>query len=83
MLSIRIFLQNNKLKIRGLNEGKLKDFLDTAKDVDAYDLAENGIESKATFAVEIIYNSVENGNKKFCGWDIPQYIKDGLLWIRK
>ena len=77
------FLQNNKLKIRGLYEGKLKDFLDTTKDVDAYELAENGIESKATFAVEIIYNSTKVGNKEFCGWNIPQYIKDGLLWIRK
>ena len=77
------FLQNNKLKIRGLDEGKLKDFLDTTKDVDAYELAENGIESKATFAVEIIYNSKKVGNKEFCGWNIPQYIKDGLLWIRK
>ena len=77
------FLQNNKSKIRGLNEGKLNDFLDTTKDVDAYELAENGIESKATFAVEIIYNSEGNGKKEFCGWNIPQYIKDGLLWIRK
>lgn len=77
------FLQNNKSKIRGLDEGKLNDFLDTTKDVDAYDLAENGIESKATFAVEIIYNSTKDGNKEFCGWNIPQYIKDGLLWIRK
>ena len=77
------FLQNNKSKIRGLNEGKFNDFLDTTKDVDAYELAENGIESKATFAVEIIYNSKKDGNKEFCGWNIPQYIKDGLLWIRK
>lgn len=77
------FLQNNKSKIRGLDEGELKDFLDTTKDVDAYDLAENGIESKATFAVEIIYNSKKDGNKEFCGWNIPKYIKDGLLWIRK
>ena len=77
------FLQNNKTKIRGLDEEKLSDFLDTTKNIGAYDLAENGIESKATFAVEIIYNSEKNGDKEFCGWDIPKYIKDGLLWIRK
>ena len=77
------FLQNNKLKIRGLDEGKLNDFLDPTKETNVYDLAENGIESKATFAIDIIYNSEENGNKEFCGWNIPQYIKDGLLWIRK
>lgn len=43
------FLQNNKDTIRGLDEGKLKDYLDTAKEFDEYDLAEAGIESKATF----------------------------------
>lgn len=77
------FLQNNKDTIRGLDEGKLKDYLDTAKEFDEYDLAEAGIESKATFAVEIIFNSVKKGDNEFCGWNIPQYIKDGLLWIRK
>lgn len=77
------FLQDNKDTIRGLDEGKLKDFLDTAKEFDEYDLAEAGIESKATFAVEIIFNSVKKGDKEFCGWNIPQYIKNGLLWIRK
>ena len=77
------FLQDNKDTIRGLDEGKLKDFLDTAKEFDEYDLAEAGIESKATFAVEIIFNSVKKGDNEFCGWNIPQYIKDGLLWIRK
>ena len=66
-----------------MDEGKLNDFLDPTKETNVYDLAENGIESKATFAIDIIYNSEENGNKEFCGWNIPQYIKDGLLWIRK
>lgn len=75
------FLQENKDRIWGLKKNKLKAYLNSQ--ISAYDLAENGIESKATFAVEIIYNSEENGNKEFCGWNIPQYIKDGLLWIRK
>ncbi len=75
------FLQENKDRIWGLKKNKLKAYLNSQ--ISAYDLAENGIESKATFAVEIIYNSEENGNKEFCGWKIPQYIKDGLLWIRK
>lgn len=75
------FLQENKDRIWGLKKNKLKAYLNSQ--ISVYDLAENGIESKATFAVEIIYNSEENGNKEFCGWNIPQYIKDGLLWIRK
>lgn len=75
------FLLENKDRIWGLKKNKLKAYLNSQ--ISAYDLAENGIESKATFAVEIIYNSEENGNNEFCGWNIPQYIKDGLLWIRK
>lgn len=77
------FLEEKKSKIQGLNESVLADFLDAEKDTDAYDLAENGILSKATFAVEIIYNSKNEDNTTFSGWKIPQYIKEGLLWIRK
>ena len=77
----RNFLLNNKSNIIGLDTKGLDDFLDG--DNDAYDLAESGIGSKATFAVEIIYNSKQEGSCEFCGWNIPQYIKDGLLWIRK
>lgn len=77
------FLEEKKSKIQGLNESVLADFLDGEKDTDAYDLAEKGILSKATFAVEIIYNSKNEDNTTFSGWTIPQYIKEGLLWIRK
>lgn len=77
------FLQANKDTIFGLKTNVLKDFLDTVDATDAYDLAERGIESKATLAVEIIYNSKKKEGLEFCGWNIPQYIKDGLLWIRK
>ena len=75
------FLQENKDRIWGLKKSKLKAYLNSQ--ISAYELAENGIESKATFAVEIIYNSKTDGIKEFNGWNIPQYIKDGLLWIRK
>lgn len=79
----RSFLQNNKSKLFGLNANHLTKFLNKTSGFDAYKLAENGVESKATFAVEIIFNSKQEDNKDFCGWNIPQYIKEGLLWIRK
>lgn len=77
------FLSKNKDSIVGLDKNKLSKFLDPTQTSDAYELAETGIESKATFAVEIIYNSQKNEGKDFCGWNIPKYIKEGLLWIRK
>lgn len=55
---------------------------------DSYKVAEK-VESKAVFAFEILLNSEEKiidekGTKDpFGGWDIPTYIKEGLLWLRK
>ena len=78
------FISENREKIIGLKPKKVEAFLGEGdKVMDAYALAEDGIESKATFAVEIIYLSKKEDNKDFCGWSIPKYIKEGLLWIRK
>lgn len=78
------FISENKKKIIGLKPKKVEAFLGEGdKAMDAYTLAEDGIESKATFAVEIIYLSMKKDDKDFCGWSIPQYIKEGLLWMRK
>lgn len=78
------FIRENKDKINGLNPKKVEAFLGEGdKAIDAYTLAEDGIESKATFAVEIIYLSKKEDDKDFCGWSIPKYIKEGLLWLRK
>ena len=78
------FICENKEKIIGLNPKKVDVFLGDGEHAkDAYTLAEDGIESKATFAVEIIYLSKKEDNKDFCGWRIPKYIKEGLLWLRK
>lgn len=78
------FIRENKAKIIGLNPKKVEAYLGDGENAgDAYWLADEGIESKATFAVEIIYLSHKEGEKDFCGWKIPLYIKEGLLWIRK
>lgn len=78
------FIRENKAKIIGLKPNKVEAFLGEGDNVnDAYSFAEDGIESKATFAVEIIYLSQKVGEKDFSGWKIPKYIKNGLLWIRK
>lgn len=46
---------------------------------DYYDIAENCIKEKSSFAAEIIYNS----DLSFSNILIPEYIKDGLLWLRE
>lgn len=47
-------------------------------DKNAYNLAEEGLESKSALAVGILLAETEE-NK----WEVPDYIKEGLLWLRK
>ncbi len=46
---------------------------------DAYEVADNCIDKKTLFALDILFFSDE----KFTNWQIPAYIKDGLLWLKK
>ena len=45
---------------------------------DAYELAESCIDGKPSFAIEILLSSDEN----FSNWNTPNYIKEGLLWLK-
>ncbi|ANO49349.1 hypothetical protein Pf1_01104 [Flavobacterium columnare] len=46
---------------------------------DAFKLAEKGVKKKPGLAIDILLNSDE----KFSNWQIPNYIREGLLWLRK
>ncbi len=48
---------------------------------DAYALAHDCIKSKASFAMDILLNSKSNEGSDFSNWQIPPYIKEGLLWL--
>lgn len=50
----------------------------------AFNLAEKGVNSKPSLAIEILMNSKEDtmGNE-FSNWHIPAYIKEGLLWLKQ
>ncbi|WP_094603276.1 hypothetical protein SPSIL_033760 [Sporomusa silvacetica DSM 10669] len=50
---------------------------------DAYDLAQDCIKSKASFAMDILLNSKSNDGSDYANWQIPPYIKEGLLWLRE
>ncbi|WP_395054333.1 AAA family ATPase [Flavobacterium sp.] len=70
------FIKSNRSKFRGLKNVKF--FYDDS--FDAYDLALNCIESKGTFAVDILFLSSYND---YNDWQIPAYIKEGLLWLKE
>lgn len=63
-----------------------KKYLDRFRDdqCDAFELAEKGVGSKPTLAIEILLNSATDANgNEFSNWKIPQYIKQGLVWLKK
>ncbi|WP_416294565.1 AAA family ATPase [Paenibacillus illinoisensis] len=73
------FILDNKDNFKSLVN--IKHFED--KEKDSYFLAESCVDKKPSFAVEILLNSKESSdNKKYCNWDIPGYIKEGLLWLK-
>ena len=71
----RTFINENKTAFQGLKNRKLFNI----EDNDAYLLATECIDKKTYFALDILYHSDEN----FSNWNIPAYIKDGLLWLKK
>src|SRR5579871_149599 len=68
------FIKNKRAEFKGLKN--LSDFDDTSN---AFDLAENCIDKKTLFALDILFQSDTN----FSNWLIPSYIKEGLLWLKK
>jgi hypothetical protein len=65
------------------NSLKHKDHFSTAE-MGPYDLSEKCIGSKPSFAMEILLNSKPSvDNKEFANWEIPAYIKEGLIWLKK
>ena len=72
------FINKNKGDFNGLKNNKYFD-LEGDEKKNAYELAENCILKKTHFALDIIYYSDEN----YSNWNIPSYIKEGLLWLQK
>ena len=77
----RQFIIDNKGSFKSLKN--IDDFDDDSKD--SYYLAENCVGKKPPFAIEILLNSKtdEATGKDFSDWKIPDYIKQGLLWLKK
>lgn len=50
---------------------------------DSYELAEKCIQSKPSFAMDILLNSICDDKSNYSNWEIPKYIKDGLIWLKK
>ena len=71
----REFVKGNKDTFQGIKNAS--DFDDDAKS--PYVLAADCVKKKTHFALDILYHSDEN----FSNWNIPAYIKNGLLWLKE
>lgn len=71
----RAFVKGNKDTFQGIKNAS--DFDDDTKS--PYDLADKCVKKKTHFALDILYHSDE----KFTNWNIPAYIKNGLLWLKE
>ena len=68
------FINNNKVNFNSLkNRNKIND------EKDYYEIANKCIDKKSMFATEILYYS----DADYSEWEIPNYIKEGLLWLAK
>ncbi|MCY4089146.1 MAG: ATP-dependent endonuclease [Candidatus Saccharibacteria bacterium] len=65
-----------KANLKRFNSLKNKDYFNEANR-EAHELAEC-IKKKTDFAIDIIYCS----NAEYGNWNIPHYIREGLLWLR-
>ncbi|MFW5871908.1 MAG: ATP-dependent endonuclease, partial [bacterium] len=68
------FVNDNKADFKGL-----KNIHHFENGYNAYQLAAECIKKKTHFALDILYHS----NKNFSNWEIPAYIKEGLLWLKE
>jgi hypothetical protein len=67
-----------------------KDFFKSLKNIgdfethsnDFYHLAEKCVDKKPKLAIEILLNSKTEDKKEFINWQTPDYIKQGLLWLK-
>ncbi|WP_448138451.1 ATP-dependent nuclease [Sphingobacterium siyangense] len=71
----RDFIKRSKATFQGIKNASYFD--DEGKD--PYKLAESCIKKKTHFALDILYHS----NEEFSNWSIPEYIKNGLLWLKE
>ncbi len=68
-----------KKSIADFSSLKSMDRFDEDPIPDAYDLANDCVDNKPGFAIDILLLSDEN----FSNWHTPQYIEEGLTWLTK
>ena len=50
---------------------------------DPLEFAEKAVGSKPSLAIEILLNSKTDNGQEYNNWQVPNYMKEGLEWLRK
>lgn len=101
----RLFFEEHCIENGKFNEGNIFASLTNKhlkvffEDYDPYTLAEKGVGSKPSLAIEVLLGSTETDvtvtpheshqlprqiiTHYFANWNVPKYIKDGLIWLRQ
>ena len=75
------FLKNENNTFSSLTKKHLDSF--RKGEIDVYDFSNKAINSKPSFAIEILLNSEEdNDGNKFINWNTPLYLEQGLKWLK-
>jgi predicted ATP-dependent endonuclease of OLD family len=74
------FLEDNRDKFPSLTKKWIDKFLDDGDACDVFEFSEKAVGKKPPLAIEILLNSKD---KEFSNWEIPAYIKEGLLWLKQ
>lgn len=77
------FFKDPDNTFQGLKKSYIEAYREEENPIDEFELANKGINSKATLAIDILYLSKSDEQHSYQGWNVPTYIKDGLLWLRK
>ncbi len=75
------FIIDDDNKFDSLTKKWIKKFKED--DTNVFEFAEHGVGSKPSLAIEILMNSKISESKEFNNWDIPNYIKEGLIWLKQ
>jgi len=73
----RDFIEAKEESFPSLQKKRLEKFC--AREINAYEMARDGIYGKPSFAMDILLNSDES----YRNWNIPAYIKEGVQWLKK
>lgn len=78
----KAFLKNTENEFSSLTKTHLDNFRNDS--IDSYQFSIDAINSKPSFAIEILLNSkeAEDGNK-FVNWNTPSYLEQGLKWLKE